>query len=209
MSTNLPINENQVNTQTPISKVFSAERRRLRLPAKLKKLSDVSNDFVFWTPALLYMYGRLTDAVLQEAMAAANEEIPLLYTTFGVKLFSGLEDVGGDSGWNYTLFLCPKEQWGHLENYLCGAVMYNTYDEHVCKYAIQDVVLLDPLVVLPSSEEVVAVNVFGVLSNFGVYSLRTDNAGSPPQLVKNPADAFCVSLANSLFKQENMRVPNS
>lgn len=139
-------------------------------------LSDLAEDYAFFTHALLFTHGGLDVDPVQDFINEHPGEVGVFQLNFPRPIFSGLEQPAiRDSSWNYALIGCPKEndQWRKLYDHIRGV---GILDENHPKGAlfgaatvkeleIVDPLVLDKMAVLPDPVPVVTITVFGLDSN--------------------------------------------
>ena len=98
--------------------VDPVQQRRLKI-AGYRSLAGVADEFAFYTPAIVHLYGNLTFDPLTEFIRDYGKDAESFSMSFSKPVFSGL-DCEGDESWNYVLYAMPHEHWPHYLNWLQG-----------------------------------------------------------------------------------------
>ena len=196
---------------TESSNKFGREQvqpHQLRLSAAAT-LRDLSDQYAFYTPALLYMIVPLRGqdpfaAFLQEY----NKQVLPLSIRFNRPIFQGL-DVGPVKDWNYMLFAMEQEHFKHFLPWLLSATFVDR--EHGLVYRlgektvrIADPVFFEKTVILPAELPCIDVTVICIDGSAGCCYLE---AGSDT-LLDRPKLAFAEpfddtrKLAKALITQQ-------
>ena len=158
---------------------FPKERARvheLRLSAATT-LSDLTNQYAFYSPAMIYMFIRLMGREpLWDFVEEYGKEVVPVSLKFNKPLFEGLT-VDGDRTWNYVLYGMEHEDFNEFRKWM-GTLTFMDRDKglvHRIRY--QDIQIVDPLfldrtVVLPLDIPTVPVTVFALDSNKGCCWLQ-------------------------------------
>jgi hypothetical protein len=183
----------------PIKKV------RIKLPERGEALHPLQERFVFWTPAVQYLYGGLNDTILTDFQESINQEVIFYHHRFQLPLFRGLE-TPRSSDWNYVLWAVERELWDPLVDHFCSATMVDRPWGIVCKYALQDLEVADPLymqrAIIPNEVAILPVHAFGVKTNKWIAAFDVEAAHpvlDPPKLRFYDADEECKMYARAVF----------
>lgn len=104
----------------------------------------VFSQYRFFTPALLYLFGCMTDEPLLQFM----EEQPhckYFHYRFKQPIFNGLDASNGDHEWNYVLWAMDADLYPLFENFMLATVTVDRQLKRVYKVGAQDLLLPDPL----------------------------------------------------------------
>ena len=158
------------------SEKFGEERvrlHRLRL-SQAATLKDLSDQYVFYTPALLHMVvplcGRDPFTVFQREY---NKEVLPLSLRFNRPIFQGF-NVGGIKDWNYLLFAMEREHFQHYLSWMQSltfadrerGVVYRLGDKTI---QIADPVFCEKTFILPQEIPCIDVTVFCIDGSRGCY----------------------------------------
>lgn len=136
---------------------FPEERTRVHQArfSQATRLGDLTDQYAFFTPALLYLYVDLRD---RDPLLLFREETGLAADQFSIQfnkpIFSGME-YGPDASWNSVLFAMEHESFKQYKHWLGQFTFVNRDRGLIHRVNTQDVELIDPLflesaVVLPS-----------------------------------------------------------
>jgi hypothetical protein len=146
----------------------------------------------FFTPALLYLYGRFTDRVLSDFSAECPDAL-FLQHTFDEPLFYGLGALYGVDvppercgitlvddrplAWNFHLWAIQAKFYPQFENFMLGVTAVDTPGGRVYRTAVQDIMIQDPLAATSDLRPVrAAVHVFCVDGSDKVLALDAATA---------------------------------
>lgn len=143
------------------------QTRELKLSSAVT-LGDLAQDYVFFTPALLFSTGITIDPV-QEHINRQDRPIPVATVRFDNPIFDRIPAPN-----DRTLWLCPREDWPPLDDSLRAVSILNRQEgwlasayRHVVEIA--DPLLLEKSVLLPSPVPTVEVIVYGVMGPGKTY----------------------------------------
>lgn len=146
-----------------------SDRAPLRMlpPRAQDSFAALSADYEFFTPALLYLYGNVTNAVWAD-LAAQFPGLEFYVRKFDQPVFDGLTDPrSGDRGWNFGLFAVPRHFAEHLWRHLANAKVLDPVTSVVYSYHPQEVRVADPFAldrerIVTDKVPVVSLTSFGV-----------------------------------------------
>ena len=173
------------------------------------KLSDVQG-YVWYTPAILYLWGCFTDTILADIVQ--RQAIKLFWYRFDKPVFQGLSrGAGTDDSWNHGLWAARQEDWAQLVDSVLESVQFDIPHKLLYQYGWQTFSIYDPLhvdvhrMVLPTTP-VITVNSFGVLTNLRqiAFDTRSEGVKTCPAVVSFKPDSLHVRAANRLFRREHL-----
>lgn len=190
----------------------SYEVRPFRVPkyriqfANAAMLSDIPG-YVWYTPALLYLWGRFTEINLADIVA--RTQLRIYWFRFDQPIFSGLSH-NGDMTFDHLLWAAECEQWPKLVDAILETVQFDLHAKRVYHYATQEVQVVDPLAqdakrITLAEMPQIAVNVFAVLTN--EMQIAINNASQPfmrPAVARFRPDALHIEEARRLFATANL-----
>lgn len=170
-----------------------------------ERLGDFIGRYQFFSPALLYLYGRFTDEPFIQYMAEKNGNLKLMYRKFRHSLFRDMDTPDGDPDWNYVLWAVERDHWPDLERFLVSVMFFDHHDRWMMKVGSMDVSIIDPLgadrnLGHPSVESVPIV-ILGVDGNRQCVAVepREGNFFRPPCVKFHPPQKKTVKLAAAMF----------
>lgn len=193
-----PVPEGVVSTEAVISRTSFVPKLPLVL-GKAKALTELLTEYVFFTPAVLYLYGGFCDAPLAD-FVAAYPGTEFYYHKFSKALFTGLDArSNGDKSWNYVLWAIRREYWDAFSAWLISTTLTYEEDKMVARIGEQALTVADPLantLVYGAVVTRVPVTAFGIRGSKYVAALL---ANDKPRLVLQAGDAEMVILAQALY----------
>jgi hypothetical protein len=132
----------------------------------VKRLSDVKG-FVWYTPAILYLWGRFWD--LQWSDLLLKHSVKLLWHKFDKPIFKGL--VAESDEWNYTLWAAKEDEWDTICDFILSSCVMDAESKTLIQYGLQTFSVVDPLLqdksgIVSQSSSSVLINAFAVASNY-------------------------------------------
>lgn len=194
----------------PLDERGFIRKQQLRVGAA-KSLSEMSAEYVFFTPAPLYLFGAFTDAPLIDFMHAVGQDVPIYFKSFRSPVFRGLDNPAtGDPGWNYGLWAVHREHWQALSDFLVSITLTYSEEGAVAGIGEHTLVIADPLavdlnVVYTNRLPVLTVFAFGLNgSKFRAAIVPgTNHAIDPPRLRVYGAAAEMQIFAKALYGGKN------
>lgn len=186
-------------------------KHEMRFPASVKTLAGYAEEFVFFTPAILYLHGGFMDAPFADLMAVTGIDLKLYYKKFERPLFRGLEaPSNGNPDWNHALWAVRREFWQPLSDWLVSLTLTYRLSEAVAGVGEQHLTILDPLaadrmVLWPSTVPTINIASFGLRGSMFTASLSPPPAplaGLPALSFGRPAKAMAV-FAAALYDGKN------
>lgn len=166
-----------------------------------------TDEVQFFTPALLYMYGRFTDEPLAQFMNEQDGGLQVMHRRFQQPIFKGFEaPMTGNKDWNYVLWGVVKEKYKALENYLLSVSFTASAEGWLSRIGAQDVTILDPLAVdqatiVSLTAPRISIVVWGVDSSLAALSVEMSPGAvfEMPRLKRHPPQEETVAEAKALF----------
>lgn len=184
-------------------------KRPLAFNGQLKYAAPFCERFAFFTPAILYLWGRFDEALLFHFLELQGCRVDLFHTRFTRPLFQGLEAPNGDADWNRVLWAVERPFWKPLEDHLLAAVCTDRREKMVFRYASQDLTVADPLfldrcLLAPPRVPVMPITAFGVKCNRYTVALEPgDSSFGLPRLAWHPPDRQCQAYAKTIFEKHD------
>ncbi len=105
-------------------------------------LASLADEYAFFTPAALYLYGEFYDGPLIDFMCGLGREVRLCYRK---PIFRGLEAGNGDADWNHALWAVRREDYQALADFIVSLTFMVTEEGKVLRFGEQPLMVLDPL----------------------------------------------------------------
>jgi len=167
----------------------------------VRRLSDVPSQ-VWFTPAVMYLWGMFSDTYLADVLSRTNARI--YWHKFDKPIFSGFQ-LGGDVSWNHTLWAIDAHSWPRFLDRILEMLLLNREGRTLCRYALQELQVLDPLyaassVLTGSDVPLASIFSFAVKSNQHQLAFTRLAWGvSLPSIRRLPPDDDESVLASRLF----------
>jgi len=139
-----PAQEGLVSGDTVLDANGVLQKYELRL-GKAKSLCELAADFVFFTPAVLYLKGRFIDAPLADFVYMMAPDCKFYFKKFGRPVFRGLTAPNGDVDWNFVLWAIPKHHWEAFSAWMVGITLTYADTKEVAGIGEQRFEVVDPL----------------------------------------------------------------
>lgn len=164
-------------------------------------LSALSGRFAFFTVAIPYVYGGMSDMLWFELSGELRHELPLFFWKGSVPMFSGLE-VDGDADWNYAIWATEAMYWPVLEDYLLSAVFFDPFRGSACGFGSQSLTVVDAAAaswrLVGAAVPLVRVVSFGINgSDRRVAFSPTDASAGTPSVRCFPPDGNMLKFASA------------
>lgn len=166
-------------------------------------------EYRFFTPALLYLYSRHTEQLLQQF---ADEHTGCCYYHHHFKqpLFRGFSAPNGDLAWNFVLWAMDKPFYPAFERFMLSTVMVDRVMQRVYRIGVDDINIVDPLYtdrqqVLRPSLPRLSITVYGVDGSGAAVAVET-STNQPPTLKIYPPQPRTVAFAKSVLRGNNAAV---
>ena len=171
------------------------------------KAISAIDGYTWYTPALLYLWGRFTDINLADLMA--KYDFKIYWYLFDKPIFNGL-NFKEDRSWNHLLWAAPNADWNNIVNGILETVQFDIPNKLLFQYALQSMDVYDPLYVdkerlITNTTPKVKVKAFAVLTNISqfAFDLKSGFKGTPSVFQFKP-EAIQVEAAADLFNDPNI-----
>lgn len=165
-------------------------------------------EWVWYTPAPLFLWGGLGHKILSEMQTSLGLEY--YQATFNTQIFSGL-DWNGDSFWNHTLWAVEQTQWSKFKTELLGVTNVDIEQAIVVKYGLQELTIYDPIAsqnnpIVTTETPRADIFAFGVMSNKSTVAFDTNSGlvSHPGVYTLAPDPAFVTMAAKVLADQTEL-----
>ena len=153
----------------PVDEHGRIMKREFRCETALS-LASLTDEYAFFTPALMYLYGAFYDGPLIDFMHEIREQVPLYYRRFRRPLFRGLETADGNTDWNHALWVVRREHYQRLSDFIMTLTFMFREEERIICFGEQDLTIFDPLAadrctVWRENMPTLSVRAFGINSN--------------------------------------------
>ena len=178
-------------------------KRPIRLSSKMERLSQVSDEYVFFTPGPLYLGAGLTDRLLHEH-ASRHGKISLAFHRFDQPIFRGLDSPSGDRSWNHVLWAIPRHQHAAFQDTLVSAVLSDPVARRVSRVGMQSFEVVDPVeadrsVVLKAAPSLLRVEVYCPRRPDCDWGFEQSTPAAPPTLKIYTPSVEMVQLQQALY----------
>lgn len=176
-----------------------------------KALSEMTDEYEFFTPAILYLYARFRDAPLADFVYMVHRDCKFYFHRFDRPVFAGLEAKSNkDPAWNFALWAVKREHWPLFCDWMVSLTFTYGDTKSVCAVGEQRLTVLDPLAVDRSAVwhtrmPRIGVTAFGVNGNkfrAGFAEARDPLRDRPTVLFDRPDPAMLV-FADALYGGDN------
>lgn len=205
-----------METNNDLKKEEIYEFKPFRVPKYQITLQNVNAlinvaDYVWYTPAMLYLWGKYSDVQLSDIVRLNN--IKVFWHKFEKPIFKGFT-LNGDPSWNHALWAAESKDWEKIVQGILETVQFDLKAKKIYRYALQELNIYDPLFcdkqnVLNEKTPVIKINVFAVLANDKQYAfdLNSDNSKNVltvPQVITFKPDNLHATAAKKLFENTNL-----
>ncbi len=181
-----------------IHQAFRVPKYRIQFE-NASSLGDVGDQYTWFSPAVIYRYGRFTDVNLSDLIQILDFKI--FYYQFDKPIFTRF---GGE--WDHLLWAMESEKWVKFCDKLLEIIQIDIPNKLVYQYAMQEFEIWDPLFsdknsgILDRRSPKCAVNMFVVLSNRLQLAFDTKNTLlERPGVLRYPPSDVHVKAAKKLF----------
>lgn len=192
-------------------KPFTVPKYKIQF-SNVKRLSNLSQ-YVWYTPAPIYLWGRYTDINLSDIMA--EYELKIYWYRFNRPIFKGLE-LNQDPAWNHTLWAADKETWAKLTNGILESVQFDVEAKKLYNYALQELVIMDPLQmdqsgIVTKQTDQLKIHAFCPITNKNqiAFSPNRKNFIELPHICSIKPTKRSLYLATRLFENPNLTQDNA
>ena len=136
------------------------------------RLKDLSREYAFYTPALIYMKIRLMGRdPMSQFIAEYGKQVVPFSLKFAKPVFHGL-NLDRDTSWNYVLFGVEREHWEAYKSFMGTMAFTDRQLKFFTRIRTKEIVIADPLfferaTVLPARLPLLDLTVFCLDSNQG------------------------------------------
>jgi len=177
---------------------------------RAKSLTELAQDYAFFTPAILYLHGYMTDDPLVDFLHEYQQNVEFFFYRFDRRIFAGLDTSDGDVDWNHAVWAVRREHWEAFKSFYLTVAVAVPDSNYVNKIGRQVLHVIDPLAVdkatlVTGRLPVVEVDAFGV--DGSLCRLAFEEGINPltniPRLRKYPPTRTMVDYAKAFFKGDN------
>lgn len=173
--------------------------KRLLPVGRAASLTELAEEFVFFTPAVPYLYGGMTDAPLGDFRQQYGQPADVYHYRFQHRLFRGLDAPCGDADWNYALWAVRRPVWPALLDFYLSIMMLDPAARTAAQIACTEVEVVDSLALTTCavSPRLVRVTALGIDGSGGQLAVApsADVVRQPPRLVRLPPSEKMRTLA--------------
>lgn len=190
---------------------YGGRLQKSELPlGRAVSLTELAQDYAFFTPAILYLHGLMTDDPLVDFLYSYQQNVEFYFHKFNRRIFAGLEAKDGDGDWNYAIWAVRREHWEAFKSFYLTVAVAVPESNYVNKIGRQVLHVLDPLAVDKTSIitgrfPIVEIDAFGI--DGSLYRLAFEEGINPltniPRLRKYPPTQTMVAYAKAFYKGEN------
>jgi len=164
-----------------------------------KSLFEMSSDFTFFTPAILYRFSAFDDRFLIDFVTRYGR-CDFYWIKFELNLFKGLE-FGFDQDWNKALWAIPATRWNDFVDFMCSVWMVDSWADRVDQIALQQFRITDPLSLSNCTQlQALSVYAFGLrgTKNCIFFNVRKD---VDPVVAFTKPDEESIKVQQLLLRQ--------
>lgn len=199
------------NSGKPIDVIKQSIGEAAPLPAAAQKkthtLTDMSQDYVFFTPAVLNTASPLRRDVVYDCGVALGITASLVIVDYAFPFFKGLgayKQNGQLVRLNNRLYGVPHEHWEQLKNCIAGISMVDWDTKFYGKVNYNYVTIIDHFALkkmaVVNSLPVLDVAAFCLATNtMTAYMEETAASPNVPMMVTGPPQQSIINEANDLF----------
>jgi hypothetical protein len=184
--------------------------RKYKLPiGQAESLEAMTEEYVFFTIAPLYLRGNFRDAMLVDYMMSMGEEVKFYYYKFNKPIFKGLETSLYDRDWNHVLWAIGQEWWDSFQDFCCSLTVALRDQNWLVRFGVQEARIIDPLALdkagmirhdLPKP----GIALLGVYGNKDQFAFEIgEPLTSLPTLKRLPPEEDMRVFAKALFEGQN------
>jgi hypothetical protein len=172
-------------------------------------LGDLSKDYVFFTPGLIFTHGELPNDPVQEFVNEAKGTPQIAFMNFDKPIFEGFRFKDGRVEWNHKLLAIERPRWEEILQFLGTVGILDReqklfYGVKPFMVRIADPVIMDRSAVLPSPIPLVEVVVFGLDGNKRQVLVEDVPGGlSLPKVVIHRPLPKTIAYAKKLLARKN------
>lgn len=190
----------------PVDEHGRIPKKELRAGAA-RGLSEMLDEYAFFTPAILYLHGGFRDAPLIDFMYEMRTDVTFYYRKFSRPVFRGLEaQSNSDPAWNFALWALRREYFEAFSDFLVSLTLTYADEKTAAGVGEQVIEVPDPLraeraVLYDPTMATVPVSVFGINGSRYRAAMAVSNRpfAEPPVLRFYAADPTMVTFAQALY----------
>lgn len=178
----------------------------------VKRLANLTQ-YVWFTPAPVYLWGRYTDVNLGDIVSEHN--IKLFWYKFNKSIFKGL-DFQGDPSWNHVLWAVDNTSWNKLADGILESVQFKLDTRVLYRYALQDFVVVDPLQadtqgIIAGNLDLLKVYAFCPITNQRQIAFNPGRKSTMelPTIISLPPRKHSIYMATRLFANPQLKEDNA
>jgi len=192
-----------VSTGTQFDANGFINKHELRL-GNAESLLALSAEYTFFTPAILYLYGRFRDAPLFDFVHMVQPAAKFYYKKFSKPIFKGLEARSdGNADWNFVLWAIQKEYWSDFSAWMVSLTLTYQDSQDVAGIGEQHLEIIDPLAhdkmfILQNTLPCLPISAFGINSNvsqIGLFPGKRLTQDLPYLVMRKPTETMKVFAA--------------
>lgn len=177
--------------------------KRLLPVQSAASLAELCEDYAFFTPAVLYLHGQMTDEPLGDFRHTVGFAADFFHFRFPHPLFRGLETPCGDRDWNHVLWAVEKGVWPAFRDFYLSIMLLDPAARTAAQVAYTDLSVADSLALTSGKvigrRPTVGVTAFGIDGSEGQLAFKPsfDPVMFPPRFVKLPPTDRMRELARA------------
>jgi hypothetical protein len=196
-----PLSEGLQFLMTTVGTQKQIPKRELRLGAA-ESLSVLTSEYVFFTPAILYLNQIVNDDPLLDFQLEYGRVVPFYWVKVPQPFFRGLTTRDGDKDWNHALWAIDRIHWPAFEEFYSAIVVFNEPRHLMYRIGVQYFDVADYLALrgLGDSRPTLPVTAFGIDGNKVrvAFEVTPDPWNHPPMVRRYPPADDIVVYANAL-----------
>lgn len=169
------------------------------------RLGQFIEKFSFFSPALPFIYGRMTDRPLIEFMEQYQGSEPHFLTRrFRHPIFQGME-VDGNQIWNHVLWAVERQAYRQFENFVLSVTLSDSPKRVIYRHGVTDTEVSDPLfleshpVYMPDQVPWLPITVFGVDGSKAAVTVFRSPSRDGPRVIHAKPQPRTVLFAQQYF----------
>jgi hypothetical protein len=186
--------------------------KRPLIVGRATALADLTDTYEFFTPAILYVLGIVTDLPLIDFLEEYGQPAHFYFKQFTCPLFAGL-DVDNDPGWNYGLWAIEKQHWPSFLDFYCSIKVSNRSSKRMFGIGVQNVTVVDALAIASKQflKHLPTISVAGFGVNSNILRAAFVRGGSnplthPPTLKYFTPDKSATIFADAYYAGKNPHI---
>lgn len=176
-------------TAEALASVFAKQELQL---TSADDLEILDGELEWFTPAIAYVYGGLTDVLWFDLSRELGHDLPLFFWRCGQPILRGLTLPDGDEDWNAALWATHKVYWPLLRDFLLSVVFHDRVRGTACGFGVQTLRLRNVLACPLTTGDRLHMSVLNVTA-FGIN-------GSDRRVAFAPLDARIATPSVRLYE---------